>query len=81
MQGAVSLGLRFAVWPPNNMGMDIYRTLYTTRGASKAVSVALGISDAAVSQWRKRGIPADRVTDVERALAEFLSQLDGEQAS
>lgn len=61
--------------------MDIYRTLYTTRGAGKAVAEALGISDAAVSQWRKRGIPEDRRADVERVLTQFIASLSPELAS
>ncbi len=74
-RGAVSLGLQCAVRPPNLCGMDIYRTLYTTRGAGKAVAEALGISDAAVSQWKRRGIPSDRQAEVERVLADYVARL------
>jgi len=55
--------------------MDITRTLYTTRGACAAVASALGISAAAVSQWRLRGIPADRQEAVEAALKAHLDTL------
>lgn len=55
--------------------MDITTTLYSTRGAVTAVSAALGISDAAVSQWKKRGIPDARRVDVERALRVHLETL------
>lgn len=46
--------------------MDIKGILFTTRGASKAVAEQLGISSAAVSQWRTRGIPPGRLADVQR---------------
>ena len=55
--------------------MDIHRTLYTTRGACAAVASALEISQAAVSQWRGRGIPADRVEAVEAALKAHLTAI------
>lgn len=55
--------------------MDVQLTLYATRGANKAVARALGISDTAVSHWRKRGIPASRIAEVERALAAHLATL------
>jgi DNA-binding transcriptional regulator YdaS (Cro superfamily) len=55
--------------------MDLVRTITTTRGAVTAVAEKLGISQAAVSQWRGRGIPADRVEDVRRALDAHLEEL------
>jgi hypothetical protein len=55
--------------------MDIHRTLYTTRGACAAVAGALDISQAAVSQWRLRGIPADRLPAVTAALKAYLDTL------
>lgn len=55
--------------------MDIHRTLYATRGASAAVAAALHISQAAVSQWRARGIPAERLDAVEAALKAHLDTL------
>ena len=57
------------------MRMDVQLTLYATRGANKAVARALGISDTAVSHWRKRGIPASRIAEVEAALAAHLATL------
>jgi DNA-binding transcriptional regulator YdaS (Cro superfamily) len=50
---------------------DIHQTLYQRRGAVTFVADRLGISIPAVSQWRKRGIPADRLASVEAALAEM----------
>jgi DNA-binding transcriptional regulator YdaS (Cro superfamily) len=61
--------------------MDIATTLYTTRGAVTAVAARLGISDAAVSQWKTRGIPERRIADVEAALREYLATLRAEVAS
>lgn len=55
--------------------MDLTHTLYTTRGAVTAVARALGISTAAVSQWRARGIPDDRKAAVEAALRAHLRGL------
>jgi hypothetical protein len=54
--------------------MDIRTTLYTTRGAVTAVARALSISDAAVSQWKKRGIPDDRREAVKVALQAYLAE-------
>lgn len=54
--------------------MDVRNTLYTTRGAVSAVARGLGISIAAVSQWKKRGIPPRRVADVARVLRDYLGQ-------
>lgn len=51
--------------------MDIRTALYTTRGASKAVADKLGISAAAVSHWRTRGIPADRLADIEQIIRDM----------
>lgn len=48
--------------------MDIEHTLYTTRGAISAVARDLGISTAAVSMWRRRGIPPGRLEAVEVSL-------------
>lgn len=48
---------------------DIHQTLYQRRGAVTFVADRLGISIPAVSQWRKRGIPADRLAAVQEALA------------
>jgi DNA-binding transcriptional regulator YdaS (Cro superfamily) len=53
--------------------MDTFQTLYRTRGASAAVAAALGISQAAVSQWRAKGIPADRLPMVEQVLRDHLA--------
>lgn len=55
--------------------MDVRQTLYSTRGAVTAVAKKLGISDAAVSQWKTRGIPSRRLDDVERALREHLAAI------
>lgn len=48
---------------------DIHQTLYQRRGAVTFVAGKLGISAPAVSQWRKRGIPEDRLAAVRDALA------------
>ena len=48
--------------------MDTHRTLFQRRGAVSHVAKKLNISTAAVSQWKKRGIPSDRTGDVDRAL-------------
>ncbi len=61
--------------------MALVRPLYTTRGAVAAVATALGISQAAVSQWTGRGIPDDRVDDVRRALDAHLAHLDALNAA
>lgn len=55
--------------------MDIEVTLFATKGAAAAVATRLGISQAAVSQWRDRGIPASRVPEVEAVLREHLQRL------
>lgn len=61
--------------------MNLAHTLYTTRGAVTAVAITLGISLAAVSQWRRRGIPEDRVPAVEAALREYLAKIDARPAA
>lgn len=60
--------------------MDVRTTLYGTRGAVTAVARTLNISDAAVSQWKTRGIPAKRLPQVEAALREHLARLVGQAA-
>jgi hypothetical protein len=50
---------------------DVHQTLYQRRGAVTFVAAKLGISIPAVSQWRKRGIPDDRLEAVQAALAEM----------
>jgi predicted transcriptional regulator len=60
--------------------MDILGTIATTRGAAKAVADALGISQAAVSQWRAIGVPEDRQADAARALAQYLDSLASKRA-
>jgi DNA-binding transcriptional regulator YdaS (Cro superfamily) len=57
---------------------DTATVLFTTRGAAKAVSDRIGVSQAAVSQWRERGIPARRLAEVEAALAEHLKSIGAE---
>lgn len=61
--------------------MDLATQLYATRGAVTAVARKLGISDAAVSQWKTRGIPDRRLSDVEAALREHLSALGVEDGA
>lgn len=61
--------------------MDLHSTLYRTRGAVTAVAKDLGISDAAVSQWKKRGFPEKRVAEIEAALREYLQRLETEAAA
>jgi hypothetical protein len=59
----------------------ILSRIHSTRGASKHVAARLGISQAAISGWLQRGaIPADRVIEAERALAEVLTSLGSEAA-
>lgn len=79
--GTISFRLHSAVWSPNNSGMDICTTLYATRGAVTAVARKLGISDAAVSQWKTRGIPSRRLPEVEVALQEHLSAIASRAAA
>jgi hypothetical protein len=55
--------------------MGLETTLFAVRGAATAVAKRLGISQAAVSQWRQRGIPAARASEVERALGDYLREL------
>ncbi len=55
--------------------MDIHTTLYATRGAVTSVAGALRVSVAAVSQWKRRGIPAGRLDAVEAALRAHLDQI------
>ena len=57
--------------------MDVRTTLYGTRGAVTAVARHLNITDAAVSQWKTRGIPAKRLPQVEAALREHLERIGG----
>ncbi|MDQ1079715.1 hypothetical protein [Pseudoroseomonas cervicalis] len=45
-------------------------TLFTRRGAVTAVAKECRISTAAVSQWRKTGIPTKRLPVVIRVLTE-----------
>jgi DNA-binding transcriptional regulator YdaS (Cro superfamily) len=59
--------------------LDTATALFTTRGAAKAVADRLGISQAAVSQWRERGIPARRMPEVEAALFEHLRAIGAEE--
>jgi DNA-binding transcriptional regulator YdaS (Cro superfamily) len=54
--------------------MDVHSTLYTTRGAVTAVAKRLGISDAAVSRWKTRGIPPNRAAEVETALRDYVAE-------
>lgn len=56
--------------------MDLATKLYATRGGVTAVARKLGISDAAVSQWKARGIPDRRVSEVRAALDEHLSAIN-----
>lgn len=60
--------------------MDLEATLYTTRGAVKAVAKRLAISEAAVSQWRQRGIPKHRQEAVGAALADHLRTIGAQSA-
>lgn len=46
---------------------------WQVRGASKAIAAELGISDAAVSQWRKAGIPEKHRAVVQRVIADILA--------
>lgn len=39
----------------------------TNRGALSRIAREVGVQRAAVCKWQKRGIPAERVLDVERA--------------
>ncbi len=55
--------------------MDIRTTLYATRGAVSAVAAAIGVSSAAVSQWRRRGIPTKRMPAIEEALRVHLASI------
>ena len=55
--------------------MDLTTQLYATRGGVTAVARKLGISDAAVSQWKTRGIPQRRLGDVQAALSEHLAAI------
>mgnify|MGYP004702151007 CR=1 FL=1 len=50
---------------------NLHQTLYQRRGAVTFVAGKLGISAAAVSMWRGRGIPEGRIQAVEAALAEM----------
>lgn len=36
------------------------------RGATAEIARAMGVTHAAVRQWRDNGVPADRVLDLER---------------
>lgn len=58
---------------------DIRSVLFNTKGAAKAVAERLGISQAAVSQWRERGIPARRLADVSDALANHVRAINAEE--
>jgi DNA-binding transcriptional regulator YdaS (Cro superfamily) len=60
--------------------MDLARQLYATRGAVTAVARALGISDAAVSQWKLRGIPARRWEAVSAAFNAHVAALGADAA-
>ncbi len=49
-------------------------TLFTRRGAVTAVAKECRISTAAVSQWRKAGIPEKRLPAVAKVLEEKFGQ-------
>jgi DNA-binding transcriptional regulator YdaS (Cro superfamily) len=55
--------------------MDVGTTLFAVRGAARAVAQRLGISQAAVSQWRQRGIPEARAKEVEAALEDHMRKV------
>lgn len=44
------------------------------RGATKAIAERLGISEAAVSQWRRNGVPMKHRQAVREVIAELLPQ-------
>lgn len=46
---------------------------WQVRGATKAVAKELGISEAAVSQWRKAGVPEKHRATVDRVIAGILA--------
>ena len=53
---------------------DLRNALFRTRLAVRAVAKECDISAAAVSQWRKSGIPANRRAAVEKVLAELTAE-------
>lgn len=36
------------------------------RGSQKKLAIDLGVSEQAISKWKKRGVPAERVLEIER---------------
>jgi DNA-binding transcriptional regulator YdaS (Cro superfamily) len=53
---------------------DLESILFSRRGGVKAAAEACGISPAAVSQWKKAGIPAKRRAAVAQVLGVDLAE-------
>jgi hypothetical protein len=53
--------------------MDVMQTIQITRGAVKAIAEDLGISLAAVSKWKRCGIPPARLPAVKIVLERHIA--------
>ena len=53
-------------WLPSVTVSSFNDYLATNRGATARIAEALGVTHAAVRQWKENGVPPERVLDVER---------------
>lgn len=51
---------------------DVLALIHRTRGASSKVAAEMGVSRAAISLWRKRGVPAKQAEAFLRAAANVI---------
>lgn len=56
---------------------SLHDLLFSRRGAVTAVAKECQISTAAVSQWRKTGIPQARIEAVSKVLREMCPRIEG----
>jgi predicted transcriptional regulator len=62
------------------MMIELHDAIFRRRGAVSHVAACLGLSVAAVSQWKKRGIPERHAEKIQEALAQMDSPTGVEAA-